>query len=68
MCMLHGVTMLHVDAIPIIGFLKSESLKPTALSIDLFGALSGPSTTNEEYFLGFFLLVFLLNFCLQRSL
>ena len=29
MCMLHGVTMLQVDAMPICGFLKSASVKPT---------------------------------------
>ena len=27
-CMLHGVTLLHVEATPIIGFLKSPGLKP----------------------------------------
>ena len=50
-CILHGVTMLHVEAIPICGLWKSLSLKPTALSIDLLGALSFPSTNFEEYFL-----------------
>ena len=29
MCMLQGVTMLHVEAIPIWGFAKSLSLYPT---------------------------------------
>jgi hypothetical protein len=29
MCMLHGVTMLHVDAMPTMGFLKSSGLNPT---------------------------------------
>ena len=28
MCMLHGVTMLQVDAMPTCGFAKSSSLKP----------------------------------------
>jgi hypothetical protein len=42
--------MLHVDAIPITGFKKSLSLKPTALSMERLGALSAPSTTIEEYF------------------
>src|SRR5436190_1220543 len=30
MCMLHGVSMLQVDAIPTCGFAKSASSKPTA--------------------------------------
>ncbi len=30
MCMLHGVTMLQVDAMPICGFLKSLFSNPTA--------------------------------------
>ena len=54
MCILHGVTILHVEAIPTCGFKKSLSLKPTALSIDLLGALSLPSTSFEEYFLIFY--------------
>jgi hypothetical protein len=29
MCMLQGVTMLQVEATPIWGFEKSDSLKPT---------------------------------------
>ena len=29
MCMLHGVTLLQVDAMPMMGFLKSSSMKPT---------------------------------------
>ena len=52
--MLHGVIMLYVEAIPTCGFKKSLSLKPTALSIDLLGALSFPSTSFEEYFLMFY--------------
>ena len=28
MCMLHGVTLLHVEAMPMIGFLKSAFLNP----------------------------------------
>ena len=32
------------------GFLKSLSLKPTALNIERLGALSAPSTTNDENF------------------
>ncbi len=30
MCALQGVTMLQVEAMPMIGFLKSSCLKPTA--------------------------------------
>jgi len=47
-CILHGVTMLQVDAIPICGFLKSSSLKPTARNMARLGARSVPSTTTEE--------------------
>ena len=45
MCMLQGVTMLHVEAIPIWGFLKSSGLKPTAYNMARLGARSMPSTT-----------------------
>ena len=48
MCMLQGVTMLQVEAMPICGFLKSASSKPTALSIERLGARSTPSTTCDE--------------------
>src|SRR5262245_41751957 len=48
MCMLHGVTMLHVDAIPTWGLAKSASLKPTARSIARAGAFVSPSTTTLE--------------------
>jgi len=43
MCMLHGVTMLQVEAIPTTGFWKSASLNPTARSMERLGARSGPS-------------------------
>src|SRR3990167_8769780 len=49
MCMLHGVTMDHVDAMPIWGFLKSSSLNPTARNMARLGARSSPSVTMEEY-------------------
>src|SRR5690606_6787295 len=49
MCMLHGVTLLQVEAMPICGFLKSSSVKPTARSIARPGALLMPSTTSAEY-------------------
>ena len=40
MCMLHGVTMLHVDAMPTCGFLKSSRVNPTAYSIARLAARS----------------------------
>ena len=49
MCMLQGVTMLQVEAMPMIGLEKSASEKPTARSIERLGVRSGPSTTTEEY-------------------
>jgi hypothetical protein len=49
MCILHGVTMLQVDAIPICGFEKSASVKPTARNMARPGACSTPSTTIREY-------------------
>ena len=50
-CMLQGVTWLHVEATPTRGLLKSSLLKPTGYSIARLGALSGPSNTFEENFL-----------------
>ena len=47
-CMLQGVTMLQVEAMPICGFLKSSLLKPTACSMARLGARSMPSTTKDE--------------------
>ena len=38
MCMLHGVTMLQVEAIPTCGLEKSSSSNPTARNIALEGA------------------------------
>src|SRR5271163_3307502 len=49
MCMLHGVTMLQVEAMPTMGFAKSASPKPTARSMERFGVRSGPSTTTAEW-------------------
>jgi hypothetical protein len=40
--------MLQVDATPICGLAKSESLKPTAWSMARLGARDIPSTTWEE--------------------
>ena len=48
MCILHGVSMLQVDAIPTCGFAKSSSVNPTARSIARPGALGAPSTTTRE--------------------
>ncbi len=47
-CMLQGVKSLPVEAIPICGFSKSSSSKPTALSMERAGARSLPSTTMDE--------------------
>jgi hypothetical protein len=43
-----GVTILHVEAIPICGFWKSSFVNPTACSIARLGARSMPSTTLDE--------------------
>ena len=48
MCMLHGVTMLQVEAMPIWVFLKSRLVNPSACSMARLGARSGPSTTMAE--------------------
>src|SRR5580658_4373113 len=48
MCMLHGVTMLQVEAIPTTGLRKSSSPNPTARSMERLKERSGPSTTMEE--------------------
>ncbi len=50
-CILQGVIILHVEAIPTCGILKSFVLKPTALNIALLGACSIPSTILLECFL-----------------
>src|SRR5688500_8121353 len=49
MCMLHGVTMLQVEAMPICDLLKSSVEKPTACNIARLAARSAPSTTWDEY-------------------
>ncbi len=48
MCMLQGVTWLHVEQTPICDLLKSARVKPTACSIARPGAREGPSSTSEE--------------------
>src|SRR6185312_6462627 len=47
-CMLQGVTLAHVEAMPICGLAKSSSLKPTALSMEREGVCLIPSTTSRE--------------------
>jgi hypothetical protein len=49
MCILQGVTMLQVEAIPICGLEKSLRLKPTACNMARLAARSTPSTIFEEY-------------------
>src|SRR5215203_4051098 len=49
MCMLQGVTIDQVDAIPTMGFLKSASVNPTGRSMERAPARAGPSTRTEEY-------------------
>src|ERR1700761_3713032 len=61
MCMLHGVTLLQVEATPMIGFLKSASVNPTGYNIARAAARSGPSTSkleNGRIAFGFFADVF----------
>src|SRR5690606_29488350 len=48
MCMLQGVTMLQVEAMPTWGLRKSASLKPTAWSIARPGTFATPSVTILE--------------------
>ena len=49
MCMLQGVRLLQVEAIPTCGLSKSASVKPTARSIARLGVCFTPSTTSREY-------------------
>jgi hypothetical protein len=48
MCMLQGVTIPHVDAMPMMGLEKSSGVKPTGYSMARLGARSGPSTRMLE--------------------
>ena len=68
MCILHGVRLLQVEAIPTCDFLKSSSVKPTAWSIARAAAFSLPSTTREEYFLPFLFSAIALLFFSKRNL
>ena len=49
MCMLQGVTLAHVEAMPICGFVKSASLNPVARNIAREGACFNPSTTSRKW-------------------
>ena len=48
MCILHGVTMLHVEAMPTMDLEKSLLLNPTGSSIARLAARLGPSRSSEE--------------------
>jgi len=48
MCMLHGVSVLQVEAMPTCVRLKSRSSKPTARSIARLGVCLTPSNTTLE--------------------
>jgi hypothetical protein len=48
MCILQGVKLLHVDAMPTCGLSKSPSTKPTARSMARLGVCFTPSTTWRE--------------------
>ena len=48
MCMLQGVRLLQVEAMPTWARLKSEASKPTAWSMARAAAFSTPSTTLAE--------------------
>ena len=50
MCMLQGVRLAQVEAMPICGFSKSASWNPTARSMARDGDCLAPSTTSREYF------------------
>ena len=66
MWILQGVTSLQVEAMPICGFLKSLSLKPTARSMARLGARVTPSTTTDEcclVFLSFSIIVAVASSC-----
>src|SRR3954470_8554986 len=49
MCMLHGVTMLQVEAMPVLDFWKASWENPTACNNARVAARSGPSTISDEY-------------------
>ena len=49
MCMLHGVTMLQVEAMPMIGFLKSSCFEADGVKHGAAGRAFGPSSTMLEY-------------------
>src|SRR5213078_1526419 len=47
--MLHGIVSIQVVATPTIGFARSSSVNPIALSIDRAPARSGPSVMAAEW-------------------
>ena len=49
MCMLQGVTIDQVEAMPTCALAKSWRWKPTGYNMARLGACSTPSTTTEEY-------------------
>ena len=50
MCRLHGVTWLHVEAMPTCDFRKSAHVNPTACNIARLAARSIPSVTACDHF------------------
>src|SRR5882672_5514035 len=48
-CMLQGVRLLQVEAMPTWGLRKSSSTKPTARNMARLGDCLMPSTTRREY-------------------
>ena len=48
MCILQGVRLLQVEAIPIWGLRKSSSVNPTARNMARLADLPRPSTTGAE--------------------
>ena len=52
MCILQGVRLLQVEAMPTCGFSKSASRIPTARSMARLGVCLTPSTTSFEYLRG----------------
>jgi len=61
MCMLHGVRLAQVEAMPTCGRAKSASVKPTARSIALDGVCFAPSTTSRDQRRGSLVFVVFMN-------
>src|SRR5271154_1639830 len=64
-CMLQGVKLLHVEAMPTCGLSKSPSVNPTARNMARLGACLTPSTTRREYLRGSFSVFFGMTFLLS---